>query len=66
MKSRRFIRLPRRRRLAGSAALWNGDTFILQYRDYPHLPKFVRHRSAIALMSPSADEAKPAAQSQQA
>jgi hypothetical protein len=43
-----------------------GDTFILQYRDYPHLPKFVRHRSAIALMSPSADEAKPAAQSQQA
>jgi hypothetical protein len=42
-----------------------GDTFILQYRDYPHLPKFVRHRSGIAMMSPSTDEAKPA-QSQQA
>ena len=39
-----------------------GDTFTLQYRDYPHLPKFVRHRSGIALMSPPADEAKPAAQ----
>ena len=43
-----------------------GDTFILQYRDYPHLPKFVRHRSGIAMMSPHTDEAKPAAQSQQA
>ena len=42
-----------------------GDTFTLQYRDYPHLPKFVRHRSGIALMSPPADEAKPAAQSPQ-
>jgi hypothetical protein len=39
-----------------------GDTFTLQYRDYPHLPKFVRHRTGIALMSPPADEAKPAAQ----
>jgi hypothetical protein len=39
-----------------------GDTFILQYRDYPHLPKFVRHRSAIALMNLPTDEAKPAAQ----
>jgi hypothetical protein len=43
-----------------------GDSFILQYRDYPHLPKFVRHRSGIAMMSPPTDEAKPAAQSQQA
>jgi hypothetical protein len=43
-----------------------GDTFILQYRDYPHLPKFVRHRSAIALMNPPVNEAKPAAQTQQA
>ena len=41
------------------------DTFTLQYRDYPHLPKFVRHRSGIALMSPPADDAQPAAQSQQ-
>ena len=43
-----------------------GDTFILQYRDYPHLPKFVRHRSGIAMMSPPTDDAKPAAHSQQA
>jgi len=27
-----------------------GDTFTLQYRDYPHLPKFVRHRTGVALM----------------
>jgi hypothetical protein len=39
-----------------------GDAFTLRYRDYPQLPKFVRHRSAIALMSPPTDEAKPAAQ----
>jgi hypothetical protein len=39
-----------------------GDSFTLRYRDYPHLPKFVRHRSGIALMSPPTDEAKPAAQ----
>ena len=26
------------------------DTLTLQFRDYPHLPNFVRHRSAIALM----------------
>ena len=37
------------------------DAFTLRYRDYPHLPKFVRHLSGIALMSPH-DEAKPAAQ----
>jgi hypothetical protein len=35
-----------------------GDSFILQYRDYPHLPKFVRHRTGIATMSPPTDEAK--------
>ena len=34
-----------------------GDSFILQYRDYPHLPKFVRHRSGIAMMSPPSEEA---------
>ena len=43
-----------------------GDAFTLRYRDYPHLPKFVRHRSGIALMSPPADEANPAAHSEQA
>jgi hypothetical protein len=32
------------------------DTFTLRYRDYPHLPRFVRHRSAIALMYPADDE----------
>ena len=42
------------------------DSLTLQFRDYPNLPKFVRHRSGIALMSPPADEAKPAAQSPQA
>jgi hypothetical protein len=41
-----------------------GDTFTLRYRDYPHLPKFVRHRGAIALMSPPTDEAKPEAQAE--
>ena len=30
-----------------------GDMFTLRFRDYPKLPKFVRHRTAIALMSPS-------------
>jgi hypothetical protein len=43
-----------------------GDSFTLQYRDYPHLPKFVRHRTGIALMSPPTDDAKPAAEPQQA
>ena len=32
-----------------------GDMFTLRYRDYPKLPKFVRHRTAIALMSPPAE-----------
>jgi hypothetical protein len=35
----------------------NGDTFTLHYRDYPHLPKFVRHGSGIALMHPQAADA---------
>jgi hypothetical protein len=43
-----------------------GDSFTLQYRDYPHLPKFVRHRSGIALMCPPTDDAKPAAPQEQA
>jgi hypothetical protein len=33
----------------------NGDMFTLRFRDYPKLPKFVRHRNAIALMSPAAE-----------
>jgi hypothetical protein len=28
------------------------DMFTLRFRDYPKIPKFVRHRSAVALMSP--------------
>jgi hypothetical protein len=32
-----------------------GDMFTLRFRDFPQLPKFVRHRSAIALMSPPAE-----------
>jgi hypothetical protein len=43
-----------------------GDTFTLQYRDYPHLPKFVRHRSGIALMCPPIDDTKSAAHTEQA
>jgi hypothetical protein len=43
-----------------------GDTFTLQYRDYPHLPKFVRHRSGIGLMCPPTDDAKAAAPHEQA
>jgi hypothetical protein len=31
------------------------DMFSLRFRDYPKIPKFVRHRSAIALMSPPAE-----------
>jgi len=30
----------------------DGDMFTLRFRDHPKLPKFVRHRNAIALMSP--------------
>ena len=33
----------------------SGDMFTLRFRDYPKLPKFVRHRSAVALMSPPAE-----------
>ena len=29
----------------------NGDLLTLKHRDYPRVPKFVRHRSAIALIS---------------
>ena len=32
-----------------------GDMFTLRFRDYPQLPKFARHRTAIALMSPPAE-----------
>jgi hypothetical protein len=33
----------------------NADMFTLRFRDYPQLPKFARHRTAIALMSPPAE-----------
>jgi hypothetical protein len=33
----------------------NGDMLTLRFRDYPKPPKFVRHRNAIALMSPPAE-----------
>ena len=32
-----------------------GDMLTLRFRDYPKLPKFVRHRAAVALMSPPAE-----------
>jgi hypothetical protein len=31
------------------------DMLTLRFRDYPRLPKFFRHRTAIALMSPSSE-----------
>ncbi len=33
----------------------NGDTLTLRFRDYPKLPKFARHRAAVALMSRPAE-----------
>ena len=38
------------------------ETFTLRYRDYPHLPQFVRHRAAIALMYAQNGERKTEAQ----
>jgi hypothetical protein len=32
----------------------NGDMLSLRFRDYPKLPKFVRHRAAVALVSTEA------------
>jgi hypothetical protein len=32
------------------------DMLTLRFRDYPRLPKFFRHRTAVALMSPAADQ----------
>ena len=31
------------------------DMLTLRFRDYPRLPKFFRHRTAVALMSPPAE-----------
>jgi hypothetical protein len=36
------------------------DVFLLRFRDYPKLPKFFRHQTAIALMYSPTEEAKPA------
>ena len=33
-----------------------GDMLTLRFRDYPRLPKFFRHRTAVALMSPAAEQ----------
>jgi hypothetical protein len=35
------------------------DTFTLRFRDYPNLPKFVRHRSGIALMYAPDEQPRP-------
>ena len=32
------------------------DMLTLRYRDYPRLPKFFRHRTAVALISPAAEQ----------
>jgi hypothetical protein len=37
------------------------DVFTLRYRDFPKLPKFVRHRSSIALIYPPDEERRPEA-----
>jgi hypothetical protein len=34
----------------------NDDMLTLRFRDYPRLPKFFRHRTAVALMSPAAEQ----------
>jgi hypothetical protein len=34
----------------------NDDMLTLRFRDYPRLPKFFRHRTAVALMSPPAEQ----------
>src|SRR6185437_15216862 len=34
----------------------NGDMLDLRFRDYPKLPRFVRHRSAVALISTALGE----------
>jgi hypothetical protein len=42
------------------------DTLTLQFRDNPHPPKLVRHRSAIALMYRANEARRPAADAEQA
>ena len=37
------------------------DVFLLRFRDYPQLPKFFRHRSAIALVYPPDENRRPEA-----
>ena len=37
------------------------DVFKLRFRDYPQLPKFFRHRSALALMNPPDENRRPEA-----
>jgi hypothetical protein len=37
----------------------NGDMLSLRFRDYPKLPRFVRHRSAVALISTALGEPPP-------
>ena len=34
----------------------NDDMLTLRFRDYPRLPRFFRHRTAVALMSPAAEQ----------
>jgi hypothetical protein len=42
------------------------ETFTLRYRDFPHLPKFARHQSAVALMYPSDGDRQTDAKAEQA
>ena len=34
----------------------NDDMLTLRFRDYPRLPRFFRHRTAVALLSPAAEQ----------
>ncbi len=41
------------------------EVFKLQYREFPHLPQFFRHRAAIALMYPPDEGRRPEVQAEQ-
>ena len=54
-------RLPLSQLMNGPKAMMSsrrkGDMLTLRFRDYPRLPKFFRHRTAVALMSPASAQA---------
>ncbi len=44
----------------------NGDMVTVRYRDYPKLPKFMRHLDAVALIRPPAAPSQPGTESKAA